>query len=87
MYTARLMIVFLVIVALIFANDPITREQMSEGWEQARPGVVAFMDGMYAMVRTLINGDGQGDWIDDYPVHPDVDFDRIVTMDKALFFE
>lgn len=84
MHIARLMIVFLIIVAFLFANTPETREQMMQTWEHARPNVVAFMDGMYAVIRTLINGDGHHNRVDDSPVHPEMDFDRIVTMEKSL---
>lgn len=83
MYTVRLIVVFLIIVTLIFASNPITREQIWQTWENARPVVVALMDGVYAIVRTLIAGDGIDDRIDDHPVSPDVDFDRVVTMNSA----
>ena len=83
MYTVRLFIIFLLIVTLLFAFHPVTREQVSQGWETARPAVVAVMDGVYAIVRTLIAGDGRDDRIDDKPVSPDVDFDRVITMKSA----
>ena len=83
MYTVRLFIVFLLIVTLLFAFHPVTREQVSQAWETARPAVVAVMDGVYAIVRTLIAGDGRDDRIDDKPVSPDVDFDRVITMNSA----
>lgn len=86
MYTVRLLIVFLILVTLLFAFHPVTREQARLGWENGRPVVVALMDGMYAIVRTLIAGDGHHDRIDDNPVAPDVDFDRVVTMNSALPF-
>lgn len=84
MYIARLLIVSLIILALAFAYTPGTRAQVEHGWESARPTLVAFMDGMYAVVRTLINGDGHDDWIDDSPASPGGDFDRIITMGGAL---
>ena len=84
MYTVRLLIVFLIIVTLLFAFHPVTREQARQGWENARPIVVALMDGVYALVRAFIAGDGQNDRIDDNPVSPDVDFDRVVTMNRSL---
>ena len=87
MAIARWTIVCLIIVALFVANTPASREQMRQGWEDARPGVVALMDGVYAVVRTLINGDGHDDRIDDAPVSPEADFDRVVTMDYALAFD
>lgn len=86
MYIARLMIVFLLIIVALMAYDPVTREEGKEAWMEFRPVVVAFMDGMYAAVRDLIAGDESQDRIDDNPVPPEIDFDRIVTMEKALAF-
>jgi hypothetical protein len=84
MYTVRLLVVFLTILMLIFASSPITRERAGQSWENARPTLIAVMDGVYAIVRTLIAGDDRDDRIDDGPVSPDVDFDRVVTMNSAL---
>jgi hypothetical protein len=84
MHTLRLILISLLILTIVFAYNPVTREQVMQGWESARPTVVVLMDGMYALVRTLIAGDGRHDRIDDSPASPDVDFDRIVTMDNAL---
>ena len=84
MYTARLIIVFVLILTAVVAYNPLTQEQAKEGWAHVRPAVVAFMDGMYAVVRTLIAGDGNDDWIDDHPISPGGDFDRIVTLSSAL---
>lgn len=83
MYTVRLMIVFFLILAALMVYDPAAREEGMEAWVEVRPKVVAFMDGMYAIVRDLIAGDGD-DRIDDTPDVPDGDFDRIVTM-KQVF--
>lgn len=82
MYTARLMIVVLLIVAAFLAHDPAALEERREAWVEIRPTVVALMDGMYAVVRDLIAGDGK-DRIDDSPDVPEVDFDWIITMDQA----
>lgn len=84
MYTARLMIVFLLIVAALMAYNPAAREEGREAWVEIRPTVVALMDGMYAVVRDLIAGDGHDDRIDDSPDLPEIDFDRIVTMDQIF---
>jgi hypothetical protein len=83
MHTLRLILISLLILTIVFAYDPITREQVIQGWESARPTVVALMDGLYALVRTLIVGDGRHDRIDDTPVSPGGDFDRIVTMNMS----
>jgi hypothetical protein len=82
MYMARLLIVFLLIVAALVAYSPQTHESMSGAWEGVRPMVIALMDGMYATVRMMIVGDGSEDRIHDDPGAP-VDFDRIVTMNSA----
>ena len=84
MYTIRLFLVFLVIVALVVAFNPANREQAHVAWEHARPVVVSLMDGMYAAVRTLIVGDEHHDRIDDNPGSPGGDFDRIVTLSPLL---
>lgn len=79
---ARLIVVSLLIVSLLVAASPQAREEMGQAWETARPTVVALMDGVYAVVRTLIAGDGRNDRIDSDPVVPDANFERIVTMSK-----
>ena len=84
MYTIRLFFVFLVLVAMVVAFNPVNREQAHVAWEQARPVVVSLMDGMYAAVRTLIVGEDHQDHIDDNPGSPGGDFDRIVTMSPVL---
>ena len=80
MVMARLIIVFLLIIAVLVAYSPQARESMSQAWDYVRPAVVALMDGLYAAVRTLIAGDGRDDQMDNEPVAPGVNFDRIVTM-------
>jgi hypothetical protein len=84
MYTMRLLVVFLVIVAMVVAFNPANREQVHVAWEHARPVVVSLMDGMYAVVRTLIVGEDHHDHIDDHPGSPGGDFDRIVTLSPVL---
>jgi len=80
MYTVRLIAVFLIILAIVVAYNPVGREQMSEVWQTIRPTVVEFMDGLYATVRNLIAGNGHENHIDDTPSSPGVNFERIVTM-------
>jgi hypothetical protein len=72
------------ILAIVVAYQPATREQMKDTWEHVRPTAVAVMDGLYSVVRTLISGDGRDDQIDNDPVSPAGDFDRIVTLKPAL---
>jgi hypothetical protein len=85
MYAVRLIVVFLLIVAVVFAYSPVSREQVKENWQIIRPGVVEIMDSVYATVRTLIAGDGRDDRIHDNPIAPGVDFERVVTMSNGLF--
>jgi hypothetical protein len=42
------------------------------------------MDGFYATIRNVISGDGSNDPIDETPVDPGINFDRIVTMSNSL---
>lgn len=84
MYMARLLIVFFLIVAAVLAYQPQTQQRAGETWENIKPVVVTVMDGLYATVRMLIAGDGQNDPVDNAPVAPGGDFDRIVTMNSAL---
>lgn len=84
MYAVRVIVVFLLIVAVVFAYSPVSREQVKENWQIIRPGVVELMDSVYATVRTLIAGDGRDDRIHDNPIAPGVDFERVVTMSSGL---
>lgn len=81
MYVARRIGIFFLIVALLVAYVPQARSGMSEAWQAARPGVVAFMDGVYAVVRSLVAGSDATDGIHNDP--PEVDYDLIITMRAA----
>ena len=86
MHPARLLIVFVLIVAAIVAYQPQAQQRAGETWDSIKPVVVSVMDGLYATVRILIAGDGQNDPIDNNPVPPGGDFDRIVTM-SSMFLQ
>jgi hypothetical protein len=82
MYAARLIIVFLLIVAVLVAYNPQARQQASQTWESVQPGVVALMDHVYAMVRSVIAGNETHNRTND-PGSPGGNFDRIVTLNSS----
>jgi hypothetical protein len=84
MSIARWFIVFGLILVALTALNPATRGQVQQSLEHARPTIAALVDSLYLTARTLIAGDGQREQIDDHPVAPEVDFDRIVTRDSSL---
>jgi hypothetical protein len=83
MYIARWFIIFGLILVALVAYHPATQGQVQATLEHVRPVMVTLMDGLYSMVRTLVTGEGQHKQIDDQPVSPGFDFDRIVTMDTS----
>lgn len=80
MYMMRWIALFLVILTVLVAYNPVAHEQVSGIWQIARPVVVEVMDGVYAAVRGVIAGNENDNHIDDTPVYPGVNFERIVTM-------
>jgi hypothetical protein len=78
MYAARIVIVFFLILAVLAAYNPQVREDVSQFWEEIRPGVVDFMDHFYAAIRDVINSDKPNDPVDETP-EPGANFLRIVT--------
>lgn len=87
MYAARIAVVFLLILAVLVAYNPRARADVAEFWEDIRPGVVEFMDGFYAAIRDLINGNETNDPIDETPEpSPGVNFQRIVTRNSGFSF-
>jgi hypothetical protein len=81
MYVARLIVVLFLILAMVLTYSPIVRGEVSQAWETARPGVILFMDGVYAVIRTLVTGTDPHNGIDDNA--PDVDFDEVITMERG----
>lgn len=84
MFAARLITVILLIMAILISYNPQFHELVVDTWEALRPAVVQFMDGFYATIRSVIIGDGSNDPIDETPVDPGINFDRIVTMSNSL---
>ena len=80
MYRSRLVIIFVLILAILVAYTPQVREQTRETWKSVQPGVVQIMDILYVAVRDIIASSGREDQMDIEPDAPAGDFDRIVTM-------
>jgi hypothetical protein len=53
--------------------------EVSQTWEQVRPDVLQFMDGLYITIRNFVAGGDMHDGIEEHP--PGVDYDRIITME------
>jgi hypothetical protein len=81
MHAARSIIISILILAVIFTSSPLVREEVSRFWEHVRPGVIVFMDDLYATIRNFVAGSDANDGIEDNA--PGVDFDRIITMDQV----
>jgi hypothetical protein len=85
MYAARLITVILLILVILFAYSPQVRETVTGSWEMVRPGAVALMDNVYAVVRSVLTGNGPHDRLQTpSPSSPDVNFQRIVTMSSIV---
>jgi hypothetical protein len=79
MYTARMAVALLLILIIVIAYNPAVRETVRETWENIRPALVNFMDNLYAGIRNLITGNKSDTQIEQQPVAPEFNFDRIVT--------
>jgi len=77
-YAARLIVVFLFIVAVLVAYNPPARETVSQTWDTVRPAVLDLMDNLYAVVRSAIVGNENHNQTND-PGSPGGNFDRIIT--------
>ena len=84
MYLARLTIVFFLILGIVLTTSPLVRGEVDQTWEEARPGVLHLMDGVYAAIRNFIAGTGTHDGIDDDA--PGVDFNIIITKESGVSF-
>jgi hypothetical protein len=84
MYVARLILLSILILAILFTYSPVVREQISQSWEHVRPGVIVLMDDLYLTVRNFVAGSDIHEGIEDNA--PGVDFDRIITMDRVSLF-
>ena len=84
MYLARWIILSLVIVSILIASSPQMLTITGQAWDDARPGVVQVMDGVYAIIRSFVAGSDSHEGIDDDP--PSVDYDIIITLGQGNFF-
>jgi hypothetical protein len=82
MYFARFLAVLFLILAVVFIYTPAVRVEVNQVWQEARPGVIALMDGMYATIRNFVAGTDSHDGINDDA--PGVDFDIIITERGVL---
>ena len=81
MHVARLILLSILILSVLFTYSPALREQVSQSWEHVRPGVIVLMDDLYLTVRNFVSGSDVHEGIEDNA--PGVDFDRIITMDQG----
>ena len=83
MQSRRLILVLFLILALLLTYSPLVRGEVAQAWDDARPGVIELMDGVYAAIRNFVAGAGSHDGINDDA--PGVDFDIISTKDGGVF--
>ena len=81
MHVARLILLSILILSVLFTYSPAVREQVSQSWEHVRPGVIVLMDDLYLTVRNFVSGSDVHEGIEDNA--PGVDFDRIITRDRG----
>ena len=84
MHVARLILLSILILAVLFTYSPVVKGQVSQSWEHVRPGVIVLMDDLYLTVRNFVAGSDIHEGIEDNA--PGVDFDRIITMDHVNLF-
>jgi len=84
MYVVRSIVVLILILAMVFAYSPGMREEVSQSWESARPGVLQWMDSLYTTIRDFVAGTNSHDGIQDHA--PGVDFNIIITRQNAVSF-
>jgi hypothetical protein len=82
MHVARWIIIPFLILAMVFTYSPLAREEVSQFWVQVRPGVIEFMDGLYAVIRNFVAGGDSQDGIEDNA--PGVDYDLIITRSQSI---
>jgi hypothetical protein len=83
MQIARIITTLFLILAIVLMYSPPVRGEVNHAWQNARPGVIALMDGLYASIRNLVAGTGSQDGINDDA--PGVDFDTIITKRGVWF--
>jgi hypothetical protein len=81
MHVARWIFVPILIFMIVFISSPLAREEVGRAWEQARPDVLQFMDGLYVVIRNFVAGGDMHDGIEDRP--PGVNYDFIITLGRG----
>lgn len=84
MTVARLITILFLVLAVVLVYSPGVRGEVDQAWVYARPGVIALMDNLYATIRNIVAGTNSHDGIHDDD--PGVDFDIIITEDRAVLF-
>jgi hypothetical protein len=84
MFVVRSIVLLILILGMVFAYSPGMREEMSQSWESARPGVLELMDSVYMVLRDFVDGANPHDGIQDHA--PGVDFNIITTMERSSLF-
>jgi hypothetical protein len=79
MHVARWIFVPILILMIVFISSPLAREEVGQTWEQVRPDVLQFMDGLYLAIRNFVAGGDMHKRLEEHP--PGVDYDRIITME------
>ena len=83
MHFIRLIAVVFLILAIVFSYSLPGRREMSQAWEDVRPGVIQVMDGLYATIRNLVAGMDANNGIDDKA--PGVNFDEVITLNQRNY--
>ncbi len=87
MHVARLAIVLLIVLAVVFVYNPRAREQAVKTWEEIRPTVVSMTNSLYVTLQDLVNGSSSREPLEQRPIPgPGVNFQRIVTMRVSPIF-
>jgi hypothetical protein len=81
MHVARSIVVLFLIMAMVFVYNPQVREEISQTWDAVQPGVLQFMDGLYAAIRNFVAGTDLHEGIEDNA--PGVEFDLIITLARG----
>jgi len=84
MYTARWIVVSILILVIVVTHSPFANDEFSQVWRDVRPTVLGSMDSIYAAIRNFVAGSEPADGVDDNA--PGVDFDIISTMDGGGSF-
>ena len=83
MHIARWIIIPFLIAAMVLMYSPLARGEVNQFWVQVRPGVIEFMDGLYAAIRNFVAGGDSQDGVEDHA--PNIDYDLIITREHENF--